>query len=59
MTKFYKDFYGCTASITEHKDGTATLVMVAGMTRTTKKYNTIRGAKMAMSRQSDGWKEQH
>lgn len=25
MTTYYKDFCGATASITEHKDGTATL----------------------------------
>ena len=30
MTKHYKDLHGASASITTHKDGTATLVVSAG-----------------------------
>jgi hypothetical protein len=59
MKKFYKDFYGCTASIEEHRDGSATLRMVAGNTRTKKTFKTVRGAKQSMYRASDGWKEQN
>ena len=58
MKKYYKDFYGCTASIEEHRDGSATLRMVAGNTRTEKTYKSVRGARVAMGKLSDGWREQ-
>lgn len=34
MKKYYKDFTGASASITEHKDGTATLTTYIGGKRT-------------------------
>lgn len=58
MKRYYKDFYGCTASIEEHRDGSATLRMVAGNTKTKKTYKTVHGAKVAIGKLSDGWKEQ-
>jgi len=58
MKKYYKDVYGCTASVEEHRDGSATLRMVAGNTKTKKKYKTVHGAKVAMGKLSDGWREQ-
>ena len=57
MKRYYKCFYGSTASIQVHKDGTATLRMSAGNTRTAKDYKTERGAKIAMGRASDEWRE--
>lgn len=57
MKKIYKDFYGSTASITVRKDGTAKLVMSYGSKRESKVYNTERGARIAMGKSSDGWRE--
>lgn len=56
-TKHYKCVYGSMATLTEHSDGTATLSMQAGLTKTRKRYNSVRGARSAMNRASDGWKE--
>ena len=50
MKTYYKDFCGATASITEHRDGTATLVVCAGGKRTTKKYKNVKSAKSAWYR---------
>ena len=50
MKTYYKDFCGATASITEHRDGTATLVVYAGGKRTTKKYKNVKSAKSAWYR---------
>lgn len=45
MTKYYKDFNsGATASITEHKDGTATLTTSIGGKRKSKKYASAKSA---------------
>ena len=50
MTTHYKD-YGVTASITEHKDGTATLkTSVNGGKRTSKKYANKKAAYAAWRR---------
>jgi len=59
MTKVFKDFYGCTATITDQNDGKVRLVMktASGRTITRKSYTTYRGARVAMSRSSDGWNE--
>lgn len=57
MTKYYRDFYGCTAKIVTYRDGSARLSICAGFERTTKKYASERGAKIAMGKQSDGWRE--
>lgn len=45
--KYFKDFCGATASITKHKDGSATLRVVAGNIRTTKKYKSYDSAYQA------------
>lgn len=57
MKRYYKDFYGTTASITKRRDGTAKLVMCAGGKRESKVYNSERGARIAMGKSSDGWYE--
>ena len=45
MKTYYKDFSsGATASITEHKDGTATLAVMVGGKRKTKKYASKKSA---------------
>lgn len=57
MKRYYKDFYGATASIEEKKDGTAILRTSVAGSRTKKTYNSFRGAKIALGRMSDCWKE--
>ena len=49
MTTYYKD-YGMTASITEHRDGTATLKTCCGGKRIKKKYATRKSALSAWRR---------
>lgn len=41
---YYKDFCGATASITEHRDGTATLKMCVASKKSTKKYKNKKSA---------------
>lgn len=50
MTTYCKDFCGATASITEHRDGTAPLRTHAGTTRTSKKYKSKKAALAAWRR---------
>ena len=58
MKKYFKDFYGATASIQTGRDGTAKLMVSAGGKRIVNKtYNTERGARVAMGRIGDGWRE--
>lgn len=57
MKRYFKDVYGATASILTHRDGTATLTVCCGGKRSRKTYNTERGARSAMGRMSDEWKE--
>lgn len=57
MKKYYRDFYGASASITEHRNGTATLVVFCAGKRERKTYKSVRGAKIAMGKSSDGWWE--
>ena len=49
MKKYYKD-YEATASITTHKDGTATLKIVCGSYKRTKKYKNEKSAYSAWRR---------
>ena len=49
MTTYYKD-YGVTASITEHRDGTATLKTSCGSKKTSKKYASKKSAYAAWKR---------
>lgn len=57
MKQYYKDFYGCTASITQHSTGESTLVIrsSAGKTIKKSKHKTLNAARSAMYRTSDGW----
>lgn len=55
--RYYRDIYGATASIEEHRDGSATLRAQAGLARTVKRYSSSKGARIAMGRMSDGWRE--
>lgn len=50
MTRYYKTIYGATASITEHRDGTATLKTCVAGKRTTKKYKSYKSAYAAWYR---------
>lgn len=56
--KYFKSFYGATASIRIHRDGTATLTVFCGGKRYRKTYNTERGARVALGKWSDDWTEQ-
>lgn len=59
MKKNYRDFYGGTASISVNRDGSAKLVVRDGYGRKliSKEYATERGAKIAMGKCSDCWRE--
>lgn len=50
MKTYYKDFTGATASITEHRDGSATLQISAGVRKTKKTYASKRSALAAWRR---------
>jgi len=51
MKTYLKDISsGATASITEHRDGSATLVTMIGGKRTRKKYKNVKCAKSAWYR---------
>lgn len=50
MKTYYRDFCGATASITEHKDGTATLRCDFGLKKTSKKYASKKSALAAWRR---------
>ena len=57
---YYRDVYGCTASIRENNDGSATLKVADahGNPIYGKCYASKTAARRAMGRMSDGWKEQ-
>ena len=60
MKRYYKTIWygGATATITTHKDGTATLSISGGGKRERKTYNTERGARIALGKSYDGtWNE--
>lgn len=59
MKKYYRDFYGCTASIRLNRDGSATLKIADahGKPCFGKCYGSERAAKIAMGKQSDCWEE--
>lgn len=50
MTKYFNDFGIASASITTHKDGTATLKIYCAGKRTTKKYKSYKSAYAAWYR---------
>lgn len=61
MTKkrYYRDFYGSTASISQGRRGGFRLRVRsgAGLLLTNKVYETFRGARIAMASWSDCWEE--
>ena len=59
MKKYYRDFYGGTATIAPARGGGFRLKVAAkfGPVHTNKVYKTERGARTAMGRLSDGWNE--
>lgn len=60
MKKYYKDFYGCTASIKSNRDGTYSYRVCDGWGKLLAKGQTCteRGARIAIGRLSDsGWRE--
>lgn len=52
---YYKTAYNGRASITEHRDGTATLVVAAGYSREEVRCKSVTSAKRALSRRCDGF----
>ena len=61
MKRFFRDFYGCTASIRTHYDGSADLVIRSGQGALIlrRSYATDRGARIALGQYSDSWKERN
>ena len=59
MKRFYRDCYGCTASIMIHRDATTTLTICTsqGNQVLRRTYDTERGARIAMGQYSDSWSE--
>ena len=56
VVSYWKDFYGCTASI-KHNDNGADLTIrtPSGELIHKKHYATLKGAKIAMGKSSDEW----
>lgn len=54
MKKYYTTAYGGSASIQEHRDGTATLRTFAGGVGKTTKCKSVTSAKRTLSRWCDG-----
>jgi len=50
MKEYYKDFYGCTASIAKTKNGYRLKVFAGVRYIVNKTYSTYRGAKIALGR---------
>lgn len=58
--RYFKDCYGCTAVIEEKAEGARLKVSNAHGGRIANKlYKSYRGARIAMGRMSDGWREVH
>ena len=59
MKRYFKDFYGSSASITATRDGSFRLIIRLdnGKLFHRKTYATERGARVAMGRMSEGWRE--
>lgn len=55
--EMYTDFYGCLARIQTTKSGKARLTIYSGTHMIfSKSYQSYRGAKIAMGKQSDCWR---
>lgn len=60
MKRYFRDFYGCTASIRTRYSGRTELVIrtsLGGLVLR-REYDTERGARIAMGQYSDCWTEQ-
>ena len=59
MKKFFRDPYGSTASLMNHRDGSATLTVCTyrGNQVFRRSYDTERGARIALGMYSPSWKE--
>lgn len=59
MKKYFRDFYGCTASIRVNSDGSASLKVANahGKGIYGKCYGSERAAKVALGKLGDCWKE--
>lgn len=55
MTTYYRCTQGGNASISQHRDGTATLRMHAGGSTQTRKCKSVTSAKRLLSRWTDGF----
>lgn len=56
-TEFYRDFYGCTASIKHNDDGAILVIRTSyGTLVKEKTYRTRLGAFIAMCKASDCWR---
>jgi len=55
----YRDFYGCYATLSEYRDGSARLVIYEprGKVFHDKCYRSFRGARIAMGKLGDCWHE--
>lgn len=58
MRAFYRDFYGCHADLCEYSTGTTRLTIRSpyGQVILRKEYKTWRGAKIAMGKYGDCWR---
>lgn len=57
MIRRFRDWYGGTAIIRQGHEGTRLTVTVMGKRIISKTYATERGARIAMGRVGEGWKE--
>ena len=59
MKTYYRDAYGCTASIEPRKNGTAKLIIrdPIGRVVVTRPYISDKGARIAMGKFGDCWKK--
>jgi len=56
VTEYYKDFYGCTASVKHSRKGAKlTIRTPSGQLVKQQSYQTRKGAMIALGRASDGW----
>lgn len=57
MRTYYRDCYGCSASITTYWDGKARLVIrtSSGLLFLNRTYNTLRGAQTALGKNGTCW----
>ena len=56
VISYWKDFYGCTASIKNNDHGVKlTIRTPSGELIKQKTYKTVRGAMIALGKSSDGW----